>query len=134
MSITLKYGDETLPLDPDLYWSDEFQHSGVQQAVDRGLTGALIIQVDGDAEKPGRPITLQPEDDLSAWMIREDLETLQAWSEVAGAEFELTLRGVTRNVIFRNHEKPAVDAKPVTHFSDALPTDFYLVTLKFLTV
>lgn len=134
MSFTLKYGATTLPLDEALFWVDEFGYSGVQQSVDRGLTGALIVQEDGDVDSPGRPITLQPEDDTSAWMIREDLETLQAWSEIAGAQFELTLRGVTRNVMFRNFEKPAVDGKPVVHYSDAVPTDFYRVTLKFMTV
>lgn len=134
MTISLKYGSTTLQLDPDLYWLDEYQHSGVQQSVDRGLTGALIVQVDGSAASPGREITLQPQDDDSAWMIRADVDTLQAWSQIAGAQFELTLRGVVYPVIFRNHDKPAVDAKPVVHFSDAQAGDYYLVTLKFLTI
>ena len=132
--ITLAYDGDTLPLDVDLYWIDEFKYSPVAQQVDDGLTGALIIQVDGDADRPGRPITLQPEDDFSAWMIREDLETLNAWGKVPGAEMVLTLRGVARPVMFRHQEPPAIDAKPVVHYNDAIPTDFYLVTLKFMEV
>jgi hypothetical protein len=134
MSISLKYGDDTLPLDPDLYWADENQYSPVQQSVDEGLTGALIIQVDGDADRPGRPITLQPEGDDSAWMIRADLDQLNAWGAIAGAVMTLNLRGVDRSVMFRHQDKPAIDAKPVVHYSDVLDSDYYLVTLKFMTV
>ena len=134
MSITLQYLAETLPLDPDLFWADENQYSPVEQSVDVGLTGALIIQVDGDTERPGRPITLQPEDERSAWMIRADLDTLNAWGAIAGAVFTLTLRGVGHQVVFRHQDKPAIDAKPVVHYSDVQPEDYYLVTLKFMTV
>lgn len=134
MTISLKYLATTLPLDPDLYWSDEYQYSPVEQSVDASLTGSLIIQEDGDADRPGRPITLEPEDDFSAWMIREDLDTLRAWSTISGAEFELTIRGVARAVKFRHVDKPAVSAKPVVHFSDAAPGDYYLVTLKFMEI
>ncbi len=134
MSITLQYGSETLPLDDDLLWVDEYQYSPVEAAVDVGLTGALIEQVDGDASRPGRPITLQPPDDTSAWMIREDIDQLQVWGAIAGAEFTLTLRGVARQVKFRHQDRPAVDAKPVVPFSDPLPSDYYLTTLKFMEV
>ena len=134
MSITLKFGSTVLPLDADLFWADENRYSPVKQSVDESLTGALIVQVDGDAARPGRPITLQPEDDFSAWMIREDLDTLNEWGAIPGAEFELTLRGVVYPVMFRHQEPPAIDAKPVVHFSDVQATDYYLVTLKFMTV
>lgn len=134
MSITLQYGATSLPLDPDLFWVDENQYSPVEQSVDTGLTGALIIQVDGDADRPGRPITLQPEDDKSAWMIRADLDQLNAWGAIADAVFTLTLRGVARSVMFRHQDKPAIDAKPVVHYSDVQASDFYLVTLKFMEV
>jgi hypothetical protein len=134
MSITLQYGANVLPLDDDLLWVDEYQYSPVEASVDVSLTGALIEQVDGDASRPGRPITLQPPDDNSAWMIREDIDQLQAWGAIAGAQFTLTLRGVARQVKFRHQEKPAVDAKPVVPFSDPLPSDYYLATLKFMEV
>lgn len=134
MSITLQRGAESLPLDEDLLWVDEYRYSPVEQSVDTGLTGALIVQVDGDATRPGRPITLEPPDDTSAWMIRADLDTLQEWGAIPDATFVLTLRGVPRLVKFRHQDKPAIDAKPVVPFSDPLPEDYYLVTLKFMEV
>lgn len=134
MSITLKYGEIVLPLDPDLLWVDENDSSAVKQSKERSLTGALIVQVDGDATSPDRPITLQPEDENSAWMILEDVEVLKEWAAIPGAQFELTLRGVAYPVMFRHHEPPALAAKKVVHFQDVQPTDFYLVTLKFMTI
>jgi hypothetical protein len=134
MSITLTHGATTLPLDEDLFWSDEYKFSPVEQSVDTGLDGALIVQVDGDASRPGRPITLQPENEFSAWMIRQDLDQLQAWAAIPDAVFTLSLRGVDRLVMFRHQDKPAVDATPAIFFSDPLPDDNYLVTLKFMEV
>lgn len=134
MSITLQYLDDVLPLDDDLFWVDENQYSPVNQTVDVGLPGSLIIQVDGDVDRPGRPITLQPEDENSAWMIRDDLDTLNAWGAIAGAQFTLTIRGVARTVMFRHQDKPSIDAKPVVFFSDGGGGDFYLITLKFMEV
>jgi hypothetical protein len=134
MSITLTYLGEPLPLDPDLFWADENQYSPVEQSVDTGLTGALIVQVDGDDTRPGRPITLQPEDEFSAWMIRDDLDKLNEWGAIPDANFTLTIRGVARTVKFRHQDKPAIDAKPVVHYRDVLGNDPYLVTLKFMEV
>lgn len=134
MTITLTYDGTTLPLDEDLLWVDELQAQGVTQTVDDSLTGSLIVQVDGDADKAGQNITLQPEDDESAWMIRDDMVVLKAWANIAGAQFDLVLRGVTYRVMFRHQEKPAFDAKAVTHFSDAIAGDYYLPTFKFMTV
>lgn len=134
MTITLKYDDTTLPLDDDLLWVEELQSQGVTQTVDDSLTGAIIVQVDGSADKAGQSITLQPEDDESAWMIREDMVVLKAWSQIAGAQFDLVLHGVTYRVMFRHQEKPAFDAKPVVHFSDVEAGDYYLPTFKFMTV
>ena len=134
MSISLTYSGTVLPLDPDLYWEDENQYSPVSQTVDYGLTGALIIQVDGDSTRRGRPITLRPDDETSAWMIRADLDTLNEWAAIPGAVFTLTLRGIERAVMFRHQDRPAVDARPVLHFRDVQDTDYYLVTLKFMEV
>lgn len=134
MSISLTYEAATLPLDPDLLWIDENDSSAVKSSVDVGLTGALIVQSDGDDTRPGRPITLQPEDDTSAWMIFEDVEILKEWAAIADAEFDLVIGGLTYRVAFRHHEAPALIAKKVQHFRDVLPTDYYLVTLKFMTI
>jgi hypothetical protein len=132
--ITLTRGTESLVLDPDLYWQDEHAWHPVVQSVERSITGALIVQVAGGVGLPGRPITLQPEDDTSAWMTQENLATLQAWAAVPQQTFQLLLRGVSRAVMFRHQDAPAIEARPVVHFSDVVADDAYRVTLKFMEI
>lgn len=132
MSITLTYSGTTLTLDPDLYWADENDWHPVEQNVQRSITGALIVQT---AQRSlGRPITLQPEDDGSAWMPYSTLDTLRSWAAVAGRQMSLTLRGVTRTVMFRHQDGAAVEASPVVHYSEVDGSDWYKITLRFFEV
>ena len=130
MSITLAVGATVLTLPEDLYWSDE-AWSPVEQAEDRSITGALLLQI--GVKTAGRPITLAPIDDSSAWCSRSALSQLFTWAATAGQELTLTLRGTAYTVMFR-HQNTATDATPVVHYSDVADGDFYLVTLRFMTV
>lgn len=132
MSITLSVGAVSVALDEDLYWSDEFDWSATEQAVDRGLTGAPILHL--GTRQYGRPITLQPFDASSGWLTRADLAQLMSWANAPGQRMTLTLRGETHTVVFRHHEGGAVDARPLVFYSDADATDYVLVTLRFMTV
>ena len=133
MSLTLADGTTTLTLNPDLYWSDENTWHPVQQAVERTITGAQVIQV--AAMVNGRPITLEPEDDEAAWMKLSDVTVLRNWAAVPGKTMTLTLRGVARTVIFR-HQDGGFDARPVLQYRDGheLPADFYLCTIRLMEI
>lgn len=130
--ITLSDGSTTVTLPVDLLWSDENSWHPVEQAVQRSVTGALIVSV-GSRIK-GRSITLQPQDNSSSWTSRANLDQLRNWGSVAGKQLVLTLRGNQYNVIFRHHESPAIDATPVVHYDDVDLADWYLVTLKFTEI
>ena len=130
--ITLSDGTTTLQLHPDLMWSDEFNWQPVEQAAEFSVTGALIVQE--AAKQAGRPITLEPEDDNSAWMLRDTIEQLRNWAAEAGKTLELTLRGVPRSVIFRRTDGPGVEARPVAHYSEMEAADFYLATFRFMEI
>lgn len=130
--ITLSDGTTTITLPEDLLWSDEYDWSAVDQSQERGLTGSLILQA--MAMTLGRPITLAPEDDRSAAMTRAVLDQVYTWAAIPLKELTLTLRGIARDVVFRHDDKPAVAARPWIHYSSMDSTDYYLVTLKFLTV
>jgi hypothetical protein len=132
MTIALTVSPTTVTLPVDLRWTDELDWHPVRQSVERSLTGALIVDV--AAAVPGRSITLEPENDSSAWMPRADVEQLQTWAAVPGQEMSLLLRGVTHTVMFRHHEGEALTAKPVLHYSDVDAADWYLVTLKLMKV
>lgn len=129
--ITLSDDTTTLTLDPALMWSDEDNWSPVAQAVGRTITGALDIQV--SAMTAGRPITLEPENDSSAWMPSSTVATLRNWAAVPGKQMTLTLRGNSRTVIFR-HQDGGLEARPVIHYSDRLGTDYYLCVVRLMEI
>lgn len=132
MTISLAVGATIVTLHPDLYWADEFDWHPVQQNVERSLTGALVVDL--AAIPNGRPISLRPVDNRSAWMTRETVEQLQAWAATPGQEMELTLRGVTRTVMWRHQNPPALAAEPVVHMRDLGDDGFYLVRLNFMEI
>jgi hypothetical protein len=132
MSITLSDGQTTINLNPDLIWSDEFGWHPVEQKVERTITGALIAQ--SQRRVGGRPITLESETDNSGWMRRETIEQLRNWAAEPGQNLVLTLHSVPRNVVFRHQDAPALDARPVVHFSEMEGTDFYRATLRLMEI
>lgn len=132
MSVTLSDGTTTVELDPDLFWSDEFEWDAVEQSATYTLTGALSVQQ--STKLAGRPITLLPEDDSSAWMPRAALEQLRTWASTPMQVLTLAgLRGVSRSVIFRR-QSGSIEARPVVHYSDVDGSDNYRVTLRFMEV
>lgn len=131
MSITLAYGVTTIDLPDDLYWADENDWHPVEQRSQRTITGALVVQ--HAARLAGRPVTLQPADERSGVMSRATLDTLRTWAAVPGLQMTLTLRGVTRSVLFR-HEDTAIEATPFIHYSDVQADDFYFATLRFMEI
>jgi hypothetical protein len=130
--ITLTVNTTTLTLPDDMYWADEASWSPVVQAVERTVTGAMIVSTYGRIG--GRPITLQPESDTSAWMSRATLDQLLAWAGVQGQQLTLNLRGTNHTVLFRHHDGEVVIAAPVVHYTDVADADWYRVTLKFMEI
>lgn len=127
--ITLHRDGVTVELDEALYWSDELSWSPVEQTVETSVEGAPLIDV--AAMTSGRPITLEPVGE-EVWITRADLEQLNAWASQPGLTMDLTIRGTTRTVIWRHQDKPAVDCRPLIHFTDTQPGDIYVAGLKFM--
>ena len=131
MSITLSDGTTSVTLHQDLFWSDEFQWNPVQQTSERTITGALLVS--SALLTAGRPITLEPENDGSAWMPRATVDALRNFAAVPGQELTLTLRSVARAVIFR-HQDGGFSARPVVHYNDADSADWYLCTIRLMEI
>jgi hypothetical protein len=134
MTISLSDGTTTLVLHPDLLWADKNKWLPVSQTEQRTVTGALIVSA--EAMVGGRPITLQPENESSAWMPLTTLTQLGNWAAVPGQALTLTLNGTTYPVIFRHPSngggQAAVDATPLVHYSDEQAADWYLITVRLL--
>lgn len=131
MSISLTYASTTIALPADMQWQDEFDWAPVGQSVERGVTGALIVQ--SRAMTAGRPVTLRA-DDTSAWARRSVVEQLRNAAAIPGQVLTLTINGQVLNVIFRHHDGQAVEAAPIVQYASYTSDDFYRVTLKFMTV
>lgn len=132
MTISLAYLTTTISLHPDLRWSDENNWFPVEQSVQRTVTGAMIVS--SAARVAGRPITLEPESDTSAWMPASTIALLEGFAGVPGRVMQLTLRGTTRDVIFRHHDGTALESTPVVHYSDVESGDWYLATLRLMEI
>lgn len=128
---TLSDGTTTITLSDGLAWVDEFAWAPVQQAVDRTITGALVVQTAG--RTGGQPITLAAESDDKGWISRAALLQCRAWTAVPGQVLTLTYRGATYSVIWR-HQDGALDARPVMAWSDDQADDDYRATLRFMRI
>ncbi len=131
MSITLTDGTTTVTLHPDLFWSDESNWQPVEQTSQRTITGSLVISA--SLRVAGRPITLEPENDESAWMVRSVVTAIRNWAAVPGKQLTLTLRGLNYDVIFR-HQDGGFEARPVVHYNDANNADYYLCVVRLMEI
>ena len=119
----------SLPL--GLVWTDEFAAGRIAQSVKRTLDGSVIVFY--GQLRAGLPITLESEPD-AGWVTRSQVEALSLRAASPGAVFTLLLRGQTLQVMFRHQEPPAFEARPLVSRATPQPGDFYLATLKLMTV
>jgi hypothetical protein len=120
-----------IQLPADLLWSDEWTAARVVQTVRRTLDGSLVVfygQVTG-----GVPLTLESQPD-AGWLTRSQVEALALRAASPGGIYTLTLRGQTWRVMFRHHEAPAFEARPLVPLANPQPGDFYFATIKLMTV
>ena len=113
--ITLTYLGTTRTLSDRLVWTDEHAWHPVAMETDRGTRGDSIVWV--RARQAGRPITLEGEAS-NAWMPLSDIEALQAWAALPGAQFTLRLRGTDHSVLFDHTQGPALTARPLWDLAD----------------
>lgn len=120
-----------LELPPGIIWEDEGAYSPVRQETRRSLGGRLLVYP-GTWSK-GMPVTLTSLQD-QGWMLYGDVLTVKAMADVAGGEYALEMRGGTERVMFRHHEGPALEYRPLISRGVPLADDWYLVTIKLMTV
>jgi hypothetical protein len=122
---------DTVVLPDGLVWTDEFAAQSVAQTVRRTLDGSVVVFY--GQHSGGLPITLESEPD-AGWLTRAQVEALSLLANSPGGTFTLELRGQAFQILFRHHEPPAFEAKPLFNLANPQPGDFYLATLKLMTV
>ena len=126
MSITL----DSIILDQELIWSDEFDWMAPQQNVTRTLGGRVILQQ--RTLSHGQPITLQG-DNTTGFIVRSDLLLLKALANQRQIMTLILNDGSTYQVVFRYSEN-AIEATPFDDFSDPGPDDLYRLIVRLMTV
>ncbi|MBF0171738.1 MAG: hypothetical protein HQK87_11760 [Nitrospinae bacterium] len=103
-----KLGDLILP--DSLQWTDRWEWSPVAMETTRTLGGAPVVWSQPLAK--GRPITLEAADEVT-WLDRATVEALEAMAAQPGAAFTLIWEGVSRSVMFRHFDAPAIAFQPI---------------------
>lgn len=122
---------DSIVLNPNLVWSDRDSWSPVQQTAKRTLGGKMVLNA-ASLDK-GRPITLTSLDD-QGWVKWSEVQALKLLADQAGAVFNLTLGSDTFNVVFRHHEPPALEVTPFIQRVVPEVGDYFLVSIKLITV
>lgn len=120
-----------LVLPADLLWSDEFTAGAVAQSTQRALDGSLVVFY--GPRQAGQAITLESQPD-AGWLTRTQVEAIALRAASPGGLYTLNLRGQTWQVMFRHHDAPAFEAKPLVPVANPQAGDFYIATIKLMTV
>jgi len=116
----------TVTLPDNLHWSDEFRHQPVAQALERTLSGALVVEETAQSDA-GRPITLD-----GVWLDRATLDSLYSLVEQVNTTMTLTLPdGRTFDVLFRR-DSPSVEAEPLFPIAHPSSNTLYSVTIRLM--
>ncbi|WP_127476541.1 hypothetical protein [Sulfurivermis fontis] len=120
-----------IQLPPGLVWVDEFAAGRVAQTARRTLDGSLVVFY--GQFQAGLPITLESEID-AGWLTRAQVEAVAIRAASPGGIYTLQLRDQTMQVMFRHQDAPAFEARPLVPVANPRPTDYYLATIKLMTV
>lgn len=128
--ITLTVGSISVTFPSGTSWTDQHAWQPVEQSMDRGLDGALIVQA--MTVPSGRPITLAGIESGAGAMSLSDLQQLQAWAAIPLQQMTLTVLGQAYTVMWRHQDKPALDSTPLLFVDNPDADDLYQVTAKFM--
>jgi len=128
--ITLTAGGISITFPSGTNWTDQHAWQPVEQSMDRGLDGALIVQA--MAIPSGRPITLAGVENGAGAMPLSDLQQLEAWAAIPLQQMTLAILGQTYTVMWRHQEKPALESSQLLFVDNPDADDLYQVTAKLM--
>ena len=114
-----------------LVWKDRYGSQEVSQKVVRTIGGLPVFyhaKLNG-----GLKVTLESLDD-QGWQTLATVEALMALAAVPGAQYLLDLGPVQFSVMFRHEDAPAFEATPLIPRTNQEAGDFFLVSMKLITV
>jgi hypothetical protein len=126
---TFTLGGVGLPV--SLSWQDQYAFSPVAQKSVRTIGGKVVVF--SQSLSRGRPITLVSLRD-QGWMDLPTVNAIQALSIVPGATYSLVIDATVFTVVFRHHEAPAFNARPLIARVIPDSDDWFLATVRLMTV
>ena len=122
---------DSLDLDDQFEWTDEFEWSAVEQESERSLGGQLLVQ--GGHKIYGRPITLASNGGV--WTELQTVRALEVLRDTFGRIMPLTLPdGREFSVIFNHEDGPPLQCVALERQVNPGPTALYEITIRLLTV
>jgi hypothetical protein len=118
-------------LNNSLHWKDRHTQPLVAQAVKRLLGGAAVVR--STRLTGGMPITLEATEEYG-WLSVATVKQLEAMAALPGEVYSLNINYSVYSVIFRHHDEPALDLRPLLPRIPEADTEFYIGTIKLLTV
>jgi len=127
MAITL--GGVTLS--PHMLWPDERIQDQVAQSAVRTVGGTLKIRE--QVLTAGREITLAAIRD-QGWLTTAQVDAVVALALVPNAQYSLVIGAQSFTVMFRHTDAPAVEFSPLVFRVDAPAEDYFIGSIKLITV
>lgn len=122
---------DSVELDDQFEWVDEFDWDAVAQAQERSVTGVLLVQE--GMKVHGRPITLQSNGGV--WTPLSMVRQLEVLRDQLGRVMLLTLPdGREFSVIFDRTNGAPLSAKQIHRTVNPGPDELYDVNLRLITV
>ena len=121
-----------IELPDDLLWVDEFDWNPVAQAIDRSLTGALMVQE--QAKLFGRPITLTGGNE-AGWVTRATVLELMALVKSFSKPMPLILADSREfQVYFNRQNSSSMSLFPIIPESNPDQDSLYAVTIRLICI
>lgn len=122
---------DSLELDDQFEWIDEFDWSAVVQESERSLGGQLLVQ--GGQKIYGRPITLASNGGV--WTELQTVRALEVLRDQFGRVMPLQLPdGRQFSVIFNHEAGPPLQCIPIERQVNPAATALYEITIRLITV
>ena len=122
---------DSIELDDQFEWVDEFEWDAVAQEQDRSLAGNLLVQE--GLKVHGRPITLRANGGV--WTPLSTVRSLEVLRDQVGRVMPLTLPdGRVYSVIFNRADGPPLEAAPIERLVNPGPDEPYDVSIRLITV
>lgn len=128
----MAYSVGGIDLPPGLLWIDEYTYSAYEQAISRGLTGSLVVEL--APKLAGRPLTLAGAEDRG-WMTQETLDALFASAaDDPPPELTLILPDARSFTVRWDYSGPPIAIDPIVPWWPTAGKKYFRATLRFFIV